>query len=86
MLKQVEHDKTAVKKQCYKHFLLLCHSGGNSRMFLGFVWDDSSMTKESLISNAKNTFYCFVIPEESQGLFSWFCVGCFQHDKRDGKQ
>jgi hypothetical protein len=30
------------------------------------------MTKESLISNATNTFYCFVIPEESQGLFLGF--------------
>jgi hypothetical protein len=34
-------------------------------MFLGFVWDASSMTKESLNSNARNTFYYFVIPEES---------------------
>jgi hypothetical protein len=50
--------------------------------FLGFVWDASSMTKEALNSNATNTFYSFVIPEESRGLFSWFCLGCFQHDKR----
>ncbi len=37
--------------------------------FLGYMCDASSMTKETVNSNATNTFYCFVIPEESQGCF-----------------